>query len=329
MKRRMQRSVFPILLPTLGAVLLLSSCLKEELPVPTHARGEGRTLDFCLGTGYQDQLWMDLSAGTIVSTNPKAAWDLAFESAPQGWHVMLNGSRLMTVWNMGPTSITTPCDTSGLYAGRRIDAPSGVPDSTAIGDWRNAEDVYMIDLGYGPLGEWLGAKKLRILSVDQTQYVLQIAELDGANLHEVEIQKDPSRSCTSYSFGPGVLPIEPVIGTWDLVLTQFTHQFYDPWLPYIVTGVLLAPNTRVAEVHTNDFATVSLADTISHPFSTHRDAIGYDWKTYSFVTSSYTVDPNFVYIVHDTEGYFHKLRFLDFYGSLGQTGCPRFEVVAL
>jgi len=329
MKRRMQRSIFPILLPALGAVVLLSGCLKEELPVPAYARGEGRTLDFCLGTGYQDQLWMDLSAGTIVNTNPKTAWDLAFESAPQGWHVLLNGSRMMTAWNMGPISIETACDTSGLYAGRTIDAPSGVLDSTAIGDWRNADDVYTIDLGYGPEGEWLGAKKMSLVSVDPTRYVFRVAELDGTNLHEVEVLKDPTRSCTSYSFSQGVLPIEPPIGAWDLVLTQFTHEFYDPWLPYIVTGVLSARSTRVAEVHTSDFANVSLTDTVAHPFSDRRDAIGYDWKTYSFVTSSYNVDPNFVYIVHDAEGYFHKLRFLDFYGSLGQTGCPRFEVVAL
>ena len=329
MRMSQQLSIFPILLPALGAVLLLSGCLKEELPVPAHTRGEGRTLDFCLGTGYQDQLWMDLSSGTIVSTNPKSAWDLAFESAPQGWHIMLNGSRLMTAWNLGPTSIAAARDTSGLYTGRRIDAPSGVLDSTAIGDWRNTNDVFAIDLGYGPVGEWLGAKKLNMISVDATRYVFQVADLDGTNVQEVQLLKDPARSRTSYSFSSGIVPIEPVTGNWDLVLTQFTHEFIDPWLPYIVTGVLSAPSTRVAEVHTADFSSVSLADTLEHPFSDHRDAIGYDWKTYSFVTSSYTVDPNFVYIVHDAEGYFHKLRFLDFYGSMGQTGCPRFEVVGL
>ncbi len=311
------------------STVLLSSCLKDELPVPMHVQGEGRVIDVCLGSGYQNQLWMDLGTGSVVNANPRSAWELAFESAPQGWHIMLNGSRMMTAWNLGPVDITLPSDTVGMFAARMIDAPSGTMDSTAVGDWRGNGDVHVIDLGYSNTGEWLGTKKISITSVNGTGYDLRIAEMNGTGLMTANVPKDPTRAFTCYSFNGGVVPIEPSLRSWDLVLTQFTHIFYDLDLPYLVTGMLSAQGTRVARLRSSDFGQVSLSDTISHPFSSRRDAIGYDWKTYSFETSSYTVDPEIVYIVEDTEGYFHKMHFLDFYGPLGQTGCPRFEVIGL
>ena len=93
--------------------------------------------------------------------------------------------------------------------------------------------------------------------------------------------------------------------------------------------MLSAPGTRVSELDGVDFGSVALADTMGHPFSSARDAIGYDWKVYSFETSAYTVRPDRVYIVQDPQGYYLKLRFLDFYSETGQVGCPRFETVSL
>jgi hypothetical protein len=316
-------TVLPIL------VLGLAGCMKDELAVPAQPRGDGQQLEVCLGPGYNDQLWMDLATGSTISVNGKEAWDLAFESAPSGWHVMLNGSRLMTAWNIGPAEITQAMDTAGMAAARRIDAPSGNMDSTAIGDCRSGNDVFVLDLGYGSLGQWFGIRKLRFMEVSADRYVFQVARQDGSELNTVIVHKDPARAFTSFSFSTGVVPVEPVRGSWDLVFTQFTHQFYEPFLPYIVSGVLSAAGTRVSEVDGAVFENVTLADTIIHPFSSARDAIGYDWKEYSFETSSYTVRSNRTYIVQDAQGYYVKLRFLDFYSEVGQVGCPRFETVPL
>jgi hypothetical protein len=310
-------------------VLLLSACMKDELPVPARPRGDGMIMAACMGPGYQDQIWLDLSSGTVVSTNVKTAWDLAFESAPEGWHVLLNGSRLMTAWNVGAVDMAMPMDTTGMAAGRRIDAPSGKLDSTAFGDWRGTNHVYLVDMGYGPLGEWFGIRKVRFTHVDATGYTLDMANLNGTGLQTHVVLKDPSRSFTSFHHAAGVLPIEPPHTTWDLVLTQYTHQFYEPFLPYIVTGMLSSAGVRVATFRGSSFDQLALADTLAHPFSTDRDAIGYDWKVYSFETSSYMVDPAVAYIVKDAQGFFHKLRFLDFYSDQGQVGCPRFEVLPL
>lgn len=121
---------------------------------------------------------MDIGTGSVVATNLKTAWDLAFESSPNGWRVQLNGSRLMTAWCFGCAG---PCSTFGYrrhVRGRWIDAPSGVPDSTAIGDWPwKLDDVFIIDLGYTALGEWLGLRKVRLTSVDAVRYTFSSARL--------------------------------------------------------------------------------------------------------------------------------------------------------
>ncbi|HPF89363.1 MAG TPA: HmuY family protein [Flavobacteriales bacterium] len=317
--------------PILGALVLLgfSSCLREELPVPARERGAAMTMQTCMGPGYQDQLWLDLRTGTVVNTNVKTVWDLAFESAPDGWRIYLNGSKMMTAWNIGPADITAAHDTLGMAAGRKIDAPSGHRDSTAFGDWRGQDDVYIVDLGFDAIGLPQGLRKFRFHTVSATEFTFEVARLNGTQLTSVTVPKDPARSFTCYRTGAGVLPIEPGQGDWDLVVTQYTHQFYEPFLPYIVSGVLSAPGVRVAEMNVTDFDAVTLADTLAHPFNNARDAIGYDWKTFIFESASYEIDPTRVYIVMDAEGYYFKLRFIDFYSEQGQVGCPRFEVVPL
>jgi hypothetical protein len=314
----------------LTTLLLLSACMKEELPVPAAPRGDARELQVCMGPGYQQQVWMSLASGEVVSSNPKTAWELSFEGAPDGWRIMLNGSRLMMAWNIGNVDITQPTDTAGMSQAMRIDAPSGDPDSTAFGDWRGSGNVYVVDLGYNALGQQLGFRKVRPVSVSAAAYTFQVAQLNGSALQTVSVAKDPQRSQVHYSFANGVVAIAPPDGAWDLVFTQYTHQFYVPFLPYIVSGVLIdGSTTRVARIPGASFEAVTLADTLQYPMTRKRDAIGYDWKAYSFETSSYTVDAGLVYILQDAQGFFHKLHFLDFYNDMGQVGCPRFAVKPL
>ena len=311
-------------------MVLLAGCIKDELPVPVAPRGDASSHQVCMGNGYSQQIWFDLGSGAVVSENARADWDLAFESSTDGWRVMLNGARLMTAWNIGPMDITLAHDTVGMYEGRRIDAPSGDRDSTAVGDWRNADDVYIIDLGYSANGLLLGQRKVRFLSVDPSAFTFESTALDGSDHRTASLTKDPARGSTYFSFTNGAVTIEPQLGTWDLLFTQYTHQFYDPYLPYLVNGVLVDDaRTRVARITDRDFAAIALTDTLAFPFEQRRNTIGYDWKYYSFETSSYTVVPDLSYIVQDAEGYFYKLRFLEFYGPQGKSGCPLFETVPL
>lgn len=309
--------------------LLATGCIKDELPVLTMVRSEAMEFQFCLGDGYQQQYWMDLSTGQVVSENSLLAWDLAFQSAPDGWMIMLNGGRLMKAWNSGASAIGAPMDVHSVALNGAIDSPSGHPDSTAIGDWRGNNAVQVIDMGYDGNGDLLGHRRIRPVSVDADAYVVEVANADGSGATMVTIPKDPQRTWVHFRIGAGVVQVAPPIGEWDIVLTRYTHIFRDLDLPYLVVGAIMdGSSTRAAKVQGTTFGTVSLSDTLQFPLRADRDAIGYDWKVYSFETSSYTVESDLVYLVKDAQGGFYKLQFRDFYSDMGQPGCPRFAIAA-
>lgn len=315
------------------AAVGLTSCLKDELPVPAHAHGAAQQGEACVGSSYEDQVWYDLGTNSIVRTNSKMDWDLAFESAVDGWHVRLNTARFMRANPTGQSDITQPTDTTGYAAEWRIDRPSGAVDSTAIGDWRLGHGVYALDMGYNTLGLPIGLRKLRVITMDASSFTFEMAALNGTGVQQCTVQKDPARRYVHFSLlhqPAQQVDIAPPDGDYDLVFTQFTTQFYDPYIAYLVTGAVDGfSGARVAAWHATDVNTVALGDTLTHPLSAAEDAIGYDWKTYDFDNAVYTIDPSNVYIVQDAHGYYFKLHFTDFYNEQGQRGCPQFELTPL
>lgn len=308
----------------------LSGCLKDELPVPASDLGPVTLGQACIGTDYSGQIWYDIGTNTIVGSNSKMDWDLAFECGTDGWHVRLNGARFMRAVEKPGDDITQPVDTSGFGPFWRIDHNSGSLDSTAIRDWRTEQPVYTLDLGYNTLGLRMGVRQLRVLSADANGYTFEIAAMNGTNVQTYSVAKDPQRSWTHFRISGGqTVTIAPPQGSYDLVITQYTYQFYDPYTAYLVTGAVNGySGCRVSRL-TADFAAVTLADTLAHPFTRDEDGVGYEWKEYDFDASLYTVFPDHVFIVQDAEGVYFKLHFTDFYDENGQRGCPKFEVVAL
>ncbi|MBK7248828.1 MAG: HmuY family protein [Flavobacteriales bacterium] len=327
----------------IGAVVMacaFSSCVKEELPVPKQTRGgnsmqgEGEWFECVanVGVDYANQLWFDLGTQSVVAQNSKMDWDLAFQCAPDGWQVRLNYSRLMRAHRTGQAEITEPTDTTGYGNTWKIDLPNGRPDSMAIGDWRSEHPVFVLDMGYNVIGLPMGLKKVQVTDVSAASFSFRTAKLNGSNVQEYTIQKDPARAYVHFNFTSGsAVNIAAPLGSYDMVFTQYTEQFYapDPYLSYIVTGTVNGySGARVAQL-SGDFASITLADTVANPFSTDEDIIGYDWKDYSFDTGTYEVYSNQVYIVQDTDGNFYKLHFIDYYNDIGQRGSPKFELVQL
>lgn len=315
----------------IAVAALCAGCLKEEIPVPLAPRGDAAVYVARVGPDYANQVWFNLNTGETVSRNTKMDWDLAFECAPEGWLVRLNFARLMQV-HQAAEPLEQPTDTTGYGNTWRIDLPSGAADSVAMGGWRTDNPVFVLDMGYDMVGMHLGLRKIQIMEVSATQYVFRTARMNGADVQTWIAQKDPQRAYAHFSFtSGGMVQIAPPLGTYDMVFTQYTEQFYppDPYEAYIVTGAVNGfSGVRVARL-TGDLQQVTLADTLQHPFTSDQDAIGYDWKKYSFDTGQYEVFSDQVYIVHSSSGFFYKLHFVDYYDEDGLRGSPKFEVVPL
>lgn len=282
-------------------------------------------LSVTMGSDYANQLFFNLKEKKVVSKNNREIWDLGFESAADGFHITLNGSKMMAVSKTIYTHLADVTSAEGVEW--NWDRPSGDFDSTAIGDWRDEEFVYLVDRGTTTTGAAIGKMKLKILSVSTTQYTIEWAELSETTSHISTITKNDAGSFTYFSFATGqTLAIEPAKETWDLCFTSYTHVF-DAHTPYLVTGVISNRHgVKVKPIKTKPFADISYVDYLSANFDSKVNNIGYNWKTYDFDNGLYVVDMAQIFMIETAEGRVYKLHFLDFYDDFGVKGTPTMEV---
>ncbi len=314
-------------------LLLLSACQKAELPVPKADRGAAITTSFDLGKNYSNQIWFKLNGNKIISKNSRSDWDLAFESGEKGNHVLLNSAKFMFASNTHKQNFSgiSILDTIGFSSTKQCDRPSTI-DSSVIGIFENNSSVYIIDLGVDEDNKPIGLKKLQFVENTMTKFKIQYANLDGSNFHAIEFSKDNNYNYLHFSMAKNFL--QTGVGArkeaYDLEFTQYTFVFDQPtYLPYLVQGVLINhSNVLVSKIKGIPYEALTLNDTLRFPLSSKQDAIGFDWKTYDFATGIYTITNtnNIIntYIIKDAEGYYYKLRFIDFYtGAI--KGFPKFE----
>lgn len=308
-------------------IFLLSACRKPEIAINAAQRGNMITSAIGMGSDYKQQVYFSLSQNAVISTNLKTSWDLGFETLPEGFHLITNSAKAMSVYNTGKSDFYTVNDTLGFGNYRVYDSPTGNMDSTAFGDWRIEHPVYIVDRGYNETGIHQGFKKMQIISLHSDLYTFKVADVNGKNELSCVVLKNKLNNFMHFSFtSNSVVDIEPNKDTYDLLFSQYTHLYQNPFSSYLVTGVLINPNkVKVAPVSDIPFSDISINDTLTHAFCTYQNTIGFDWKTFNFTTSTYTVDLTKCFIIKDTKGYFYKLHFIDFYNSSGLKGYPKME----
>lgn len=308
-------------------LLILTGCMREELPVAAHERGNVRETSVSMGNNYETQLFFDLETDSIVFQVARMDWDLAFECAADGWRIRMNTARLMLASHTGTADWASVRSASGLKF--HWDTPDGNPDSLAIGDWRSdTSEVIVLDLGYAPDGNRLGYRKIQFLKLENGTYTFRYANMNGTNEYTASIAKDDAFHYVHYSIRNHQPVIaEPLIGTYDLVFTQYTYIFYEvDNTPYLVNGVLLnAAGVEVALDTVKSFEEITAEDIPNYTFSTNWDAVGFGWKDYDFDNQRYIVYPEKNYVIRDRNGFYWKLHFTDFYDQTGQKGTPSFS----
>ncbi|MEO8150508.1 MAG: HmuY family protein [Bacteroidia bacterium] len=310
-------------------IMIISSCLKDDEPVilPEHS-GDAQLSSINIGEDYSREVYYDLETKDTLGNNFKD-WDLAFECGSTGSHVWINGGKASFAAQTNSTNMVTVTDTAQCEW--KFDASSWHPDSTAIGNWQSATGnrVYIIDRGYeysDPDRFW----KIIFNEVNSTSYAFSYCRLSDTNVVSKSIFKSSNHSYIFFTFDNNgtTLNLEPEKTKWDILFTRYRYIYYDfiPPLPYYVNGVLLNPYlTMAATDSVTDYNAIDYNFAKLLALSTKRDAIGFDWKYYSFSTTHYNVKPNFIYIIKDQKGYYYKLHFLDFYDAQGHKGVPKFE----
>lgn len=315
----------------IGLILLCFACEKEEIALSkttttidsTSKEVIQTTID--MNSDYKNQVYFSLNENKVVSTNLKTVWDIGFES--EGSHIILNTSKAMLCTSF--LSDDFEKITSHENKIWKYDVPSGNLDSTAIGNWKDANNTYIIDRGYNAEGIHLGYKKINFQSVNNEKYTFRLANLDNSDNQFITIQKNASVNFQTFSFdSKKIVTVEPPKTDWDICFTQYQHIFYDQPepLPYLVTGVLLNPyQTNACADSITKFSKIEEENISIYTFKNDWNSIGYDWKTYSFETSSFTIFDDKNYIIKDQKGIYYKLHFLDFYDKSGQKGYPLIE----
>lgn len=306
--------------------ILFASCEKKEIPVQPRVPGDVTINQVNMGSAYGDQIYYRLNDNSIVSINDRSIWDLSFESSDEGWHVLINSSKAMKVSFFEGADFQDAVSLANVSW--EYDASTGNLDSTAIGDWRAADGIYVIDRGYSAAGSLLGNKKFTVNDVNEQFFTIEYSDLNGENIQIIEVQKNKELNFTQFSFDNGLAQVEPEKTTWDFLFTQYTYVFYEfeEVIPYQVTGVLLNPhNVQALLVEDILFEDIDLEYASSVTLKDQWDAIGFNWKNYNLDEGYYVIYYDQVYIIKDVEGIYYKLHFTDFYTESGEKGAPKFE----
>lgn len=307
-------------------LFLAVSCDPGEIPISPYDRGDVTTAQIELGSDYELQAYFDLGTNSFVKQNYKYDWELAFDCRDSVHRVYLNSSLLMKAHMLETEDFEAVPDPKTLDF--RADHHRYLPDSMPLTKFVNSNRVAVIDLGTNRAGSSRGYKKIKVSFDDAaSEYKLVYANLDGTKKNEVLLEKDDRFNTVEVNFAIGEpLQASPPKADYDLYFGQYTYQFYEPYLAYLVVGVTINPYlTQVAVDSERDFREIDQNALEVYEFNNYRDAIGYEWKYYNLDEGTFLVFPHINYIIRDAEGFYYKLHFIDFYNEAGEKGTPKFE----
>ncbi len=312
------------------ASLVLFSCEKKEIPIKPFDRGGVITNVAAMGNNYAQHVFFNLDSNKIVGTVRRMDWDIAFDCSENTHIILLNNGRGVYAAATLKTDLQEVNDTVGMKF--QWGQPSLDLDSLAFGKWwLESPKVFVLNLGLDDQGLSLGfIKCIPELTADKSLKI-KWCSLDKTNYQTAVISKNDQFNFNYFSLlNSKPVSIEPEKNLWDLWFTQYTKLVYSSdfkiFQNYQLTGVLINPySVKTAQEFKIAYEEILNPDFAKYTFSTVRDGIGYEWKTFSFATNAYVVNPKMNYLIQLRSGFNYKLHFVDFYNESGVKGYPKFE----
>ncbi|MEP7263745.1 MAG: HmuY family protein [Bacteroidota bacterium] len=323
-------------------LLAVASCEKEEKPFVLPPPGDLTKVVADIGTNYLKAVYISLAKNTQQTRNWQD-WDIAFEASETGSYVYLNEGKYMFACHTNSSDFATADSTGKEW---RLDNDELTDDSTAVGKWwsnSTSSDVMVIDRGriyYVGITASQRFKKIKIEHVNANEYVFSFCDYGSNTPVSYTITKDPNHSLMYFSFDDGgkMVDMSPPKDDWDFVLTRYAHIYYgeplnSPYRNYMVNGGLnnkwngVTGVRMIKDVSTSyiPFAQVTSNDAALHSYSEEANTIGFEWKIVDINTGAYNIVPDIYYILKDKNGFYYKIRFVDFYDDNGTKGYITFE----
>lgn len=289
-----------------------------------------------LGTDYINDIFYSLENGEVKSV-ANTSWDIAFSTVLMNATVLINEGAGIKLYFHPETDTTmwNEIDTTGIYGWQELYNS----DSTWLtGAFNYGTNLYN-EWGWGYYGgpstnhNVIGTRMFIIKLADGStrkifiylkdgstnRYHFKFADFDNnINTYDsVQVSNYITKNFIYYSLADNkVVDREPDANSWDLLFTRY----YDEQSIHIVTGILSNNNLKVAEVRG---ISPELTDTTLSGFSDNISVIGSDWKTYDWMTDSFSLVNDLTYFVKTTSGKVFKLIFISNEGR--SSGKIKFE----
>lgn len=316
------------------AVILLAntSCEKAESPITLPPKPEGvQLMEAPIGRDYDRMVFLNLQTGQQFFADINS-YDFKFESQANQRMVMMNGGREVLVASTGKLEFG-PVDLNTLSWD--WDRSSATYDSLRLMPtlkFNNEYDtIFVVDRGIR-LSNDKRYYQIKFVSVNEREYNIEVADINGNNRKEISIAKDPNREFVYFDYENGYLNFEPNRNDWHIVFKRHRTIYYEysPPLLYTVVGTYI--NRYKVEVGVDSsfsFNEINFEHSRGVAFHNKLDFIGFEWKWPNFTATGvvYSCRTNWNFFIRERgQSTMFKLRFIDFYNSEGIKGYPRFEV---
>ena len=282
--------------------------------------------------GSTNQSYYHFENGEVANIN-SLDWDLAFDASGYGSGIRINGASgtELYVYPNGDTSSWSTVDTAGLnswslvhnsdtswskgafnkniVASDPFDQGWGI--YSMITHFITGDSLHVIKLSNG------NCKKLQLQQLAGGTYSFKYADIDGSNEVSTTIAKSDfaGKNFGYYSLQTNQsIDREPSADSWHIVLTKYITQFA-PGMPYGVTGVLTNAGLETAKVEGIHVDSVNESAYNNDLYNSRINNIGWDWKSFSMATFSYSIQDSLSHFVKDADDNIWKVVMTGYVGS--------------